>query len=81
MYGSGNWTLQKKHLDKLTDVELDFWRRYARKSRLEKIRNIEIRRIMEVESIVDLMERRRLKWYGYARRMEDTRIPRMVGRI
>ena len=36
LYRSETWTLQKKHLDKLTAVEMNFWRRSARKSRLKE---------------------------------------------
>ena len=47
---------EETFIDKLTAVQMDFWRRSARKSRLKKFRNSEIR-IMEVEeSTVNLME-------------------------
>ena len=44
-------------------VEMDFWRRAARKPRIERIRNTEIRRMMHAErTIMDEIEHRRLKY-------------------
>jgi len=58
---------------------MDFWRRSAGKSRLEKIANDKIREIMKLETtIVEDIQRRQLIWYGHVERMEDTRIPKQV---
>jgi len=71
--------MNQQHANRLTAVETDFWRRAARKSRIERIRNTEIRRMMHAErTIMDEIEHRRLKWYGHVRRMKDGRIPKAV---
>ena len=58
---------------------MDFRRRAARKSRIERIRNTEIRSTMHAErAIMDEIEHRRLKWYGHLRRMKDERISKVV---
>jgi hypothetical protein len=51
---------------------MDFWRRSARKSRKEKVRNGTIRDIMEVEkNILEVTEEKQLRWFGHVKRMPD----------
>jgi hypothetical protein len=40
---------------------MDFWRRFARKSRKEKVRNGAIRAIMNT---LEVTEEKRLRWFG-----------------
>jgi hypothetical protein len=47
LYGAETWTLNAQQANKLLATETDFWRRSARKSRKEKVRNVTIREIME----------------------------------
>jgi hypothetical protein len=55
---------------------MDFWRRSARKSRKEKFRNGTIREIMEVgKNILEVTEEKRLRWFGYVKRMPGNRLP------
>jgi hypothetical protein len=55
---------------------MDFWRRSARKSRKEKVRNGTIREIMEVKkNILEVIEEKRLRWFGHVRRMPGNRLP------
>jgi hypothetical protein len=48
LYGSETLTLNTQQANKLLATEMDFWRRSARKSRKDKVRNVTIREIMEV---------------------------------
>ncbi|CAG9839790.1 unnamed protein product [Diabrotica balteata] len=58
---------------------MDFWRRSARKSRLDRIQNDHIRNIMGVKStIIDEIQRRQLIWYGHVERMDDDRLPNQI---
>jgi hypothetical protein len=55
---------------------MDFWRRSARKSRKEKVRNVTIREIMEVgKNILEVTEEKLLRWFGYVKRMPGNRLP------
>lgn len=79
LYGAEMWTMNRKHMNKLNVLEMDFWRRSARVSRRDKVRNAEIRRRMKVEEdINNTIERKRLQWYGHVRRMEEGRIPKCI---
>jgi hypothetical protein len=56
-------------------------RRSARKSRLEKIKNEHIKEIMRVKEkpgIIDIIERKRLQWYGHVKRMQEDRLPKLI---
>jgi hypothetical protein len=55
---------------------MDFWRRSARKSRKEKVRNVTIREIKEVrKNILEVTEEKRLRRFGHAKRMPGNRLP------
>ena len=60
---------------------MDVLRRSARKSRIERIKNEHIREIMgvtEKPDIVDIIERKRLQWYGHAKRMQEERLLKLI---
>jgi hypothetical protein len=55
---------------------MDFWRRSAKKSRKEKVRNVTIREIMELgKNILEVIEEKRLRWFGHVKRMPGNRLP------
>jgi hypothetical protein len=55
---------------------MDFWRRSARKSKKEKVRNFTIREITEVgKNILEVTEEKRLRWFGHVKRMPGNRLP------
>lgn len=79
LYGAETWTIDHKHKGKLLATEMDFWRRSSRKSRKDRVRNSTIRDIMEVrKDIVEVIEEKRLSWFGHVKRMEDSRIPKRI---
>ena len=53
----------------------------ARKSRMERIKNEHIKKIMGVKGnpdIIDIIEKKRLHWYGHVKRMPEERIPKLT---
>ena len=60
---------------------LNMLRRSARKSRLERIKNEYIKETMGVKEkteIIDIIEKKRLQWYGHVQRMPEERIPKLI---
>jgi len=58
---------------------MDFWRRSARISRKDKIRNNIIKHKMNVtRSLLDDIKTKQLQWYGHVQRMEEGRLPKEV---
>jgi hypothetical protein len=56
-------------------------RRSARKSRLEKIKNVNIKKLMGVKGkpdTIDIIEKKRPQWYGHVKRMAEERIPKLI---
>jgi hypothetical protein len=76
LYGAETWTLHIQQANKLLATEMDFWRRSARKSGKENVRNVTIREIMEVgKNILEVIEEKRLRWFGHVKRMPGNRLP------
>ena len=60
-------------------MEMDFLRRSARCSRLEKTRNNVIREKMNIKnSVLDYIKYKQLNWYGHVQRMEQESLPRGI---
>ena len=68
MYGAEVWQIPTREINKILSTEMDVLSRSARKSRMEIIKNEHINEIMGVKEkpdIVDIIERKRLQWYGH----------------
>jgi hypothetical protein len=75
LYGAETWTLNTQQANKLQATEMNFWRKSARKSRKEKVRNGTNRAIMEVgKNILEVIEKQ-LRWFGHIKRMPGNRLP------
>ena len=71
--------LKAKTVSKLNSTEMEFWRRSARISRKDKIRDIVIKQKLNVtRSLLDDIKTKQLKWYGHVQRMEEGRLPKKV---
>jgi hypothetical protein len=57
-----------KKINKILSTETDVLRKSARKSKIERIKNEHIKKIMGVKEkpdIIDIIERKRLQWYDH----------------
>jgi hypothetical protein len=73
------WCLKAKTVAKLNSTEMDFWRRSARISTKDKIRNTIIKQKMNVaRSLLDDIKTKQLQWCGHVQRMEEGRLPKEV---
>ena len=62
--------LSKLQKQKLMSIEMDFLRRSARCSKLEKNRNNVVREKMDIKNFVlDYIRYKQLNWYRHMRRM------------
>lgn len=78
-YNSEVWVVNAKYKQKLLAVEMDYLRRSAGISKLQRIRNHEIRRRMGAEeNVIDRIEKRKLKWFGHLMRMQQQRWPKRL---
>jgi hypothetical protein len=59
MYGAEVWQIPIREINKILFTEMDVLRRSARKSRLEKIKNKNIKEIMGVKGKPDIIDTRK----------------------
>ena len=80
VYGAEVWQIPTREINKIVSTEMDVLRS-VRKSRMERIKNEQIKEIMGVKEkpdIIDSIERKRLQWYGHVKRMPEERIPKLI---
>ena len=68
-------------MNKILSTEMDVLGRSARKSRRERIKKERIKEIMGVkrkQDIMDIIEKKRLQWYGHIKRKPKDRIPKLI---
>ncbi|XP_030748221.1 uncharacterized protein LOC115876551 [Sitophilus oryzae] len=71
--------LKEKKLKLPEATEMDFWRRAAGKSILDRVRNERIQNVMGVKHrISEDIKINQLRWYGHVQRMEENRIPKKI---
>lgn len=79
VYSSEVWPLKVRTEKMLEATEMDYWRRAAGKSRMERVTNERIREIMNVEhTIVEDIRDKQLVWFGHVQRMTDLRMPKKI---
>ena len=76
LYGSECWTLRKADEDKLLMMEMGWLRVILGVSRLQRLRNEEVRKMIGLKStVVERIQERRLRWFGHVSRMDINRLP------
>ena len=64
-YGSECWAVEKKDQNKLNSAKMWMLRWARGKTRLDDIRNEDIRKEADVEPVESFLENKRLKWSGH----------------
>lgn len=76
-YGAECWQMTKNDRKVIDTVEMDFLRRACQVSKIEHIRNEDIRRrTKRIYTSIDRIETRQLIWYGHVQRMNEERWPK-----
>ena len=71
-YGSECWVVKKKYESKLNSMRMLRWARG--KTRLDHIRNVDIRKEAKVKPVETFLENNRLKWFGHCLMREHNHI-------
>ena len=70
------WTMRKQDEKRIRTAEMSRIRRIAEVSRLQKIRNDDIRQALGSQTTrLDKVVQQRLRWFGHVERMPVDRIP------
>ena len=73
-YGSECWAVKKKDESKLNSAEMRMLRWAKGKTRLDHIRNEDIRNEVHVKPVETFLENKILKWFGHCLRREPNHI-------
>jgi hypothetical protein len=81
-YAAESWATGSKNENRITAAEMTFLKSLG-KTRRDRCRNATFREQLKQESLIDGIERRKLRWYGHLVRMAKDRKPRQIleGRI
>ena len=72
LYQSENWTLTSKERQMLTTTEMRYLRKAAGKTRMDKIRNEEIRRRLNMQPAEQTTNKNKIRWWSHIKRMAPT---------
>lgn len=77
-YGSETWVLNKKLESKVQSIEMKYLRTVKGITRLDRVRNVDVRNELQVKPILEHVEQRQLSWWGHLLRTEESRLARKV---
>ena len=72
------WALQARHKRKIQATQMGFLRWIEGVSRLDRIRNVDIRSRLGQEGVAEMMMRPQLEWKRRVEEMSDCRVTKMV---
>lgn len=78
LYGAETWTMTEREWSRMQAGEMRFLRAIKGKTRRDRIRNEDIRRELNMESIRGKIENMRIRWFGHMKRMGEDRLPRKM---
>ena len=78
LYGCETWTVQKRHESRLQACEMMCLRRIEGVSRLDRMRNEDIRQSLGQVAVVDMMKDRQMRWKEKLERMDGSRLVKQV---
>ena len=76
MYGSKVWSLTSRTKSKLQAAEMRVLKLIRGVTRLDRLRNTRVQEDLQVEPLLDSIEKGKLRWYGHVMRMEEQKIPK-----
>ena len=78
LYGAECWTVRKKEKQILEKTERKMLRRIKAVTLRDKVKSVDIRKQLGVNSIQEKVREMRLRWYGHMQRMEENNKVRAV---
>jgi hypothetical protein len=76
LYGSETWVTTKRDMNRLEAAEMRFLRSVTGYTRLDKIRNEDIRQELKISGIQDVRLKYKRNWLNHLDRMDNTRLPK-----
>ncbi|KAJ8937082.1 hypothetical protein NQ318_017671 [Aromia moschata] len=77
-YGCESWVLNKKEKVRIGAMEMKYLRKVKGVNRLQRHRNEDIRRELEIQPITEYIEKRQLEWWGHLMRLPNNTPTRKI---
>jgi hypothetical protein len=78
IYGSEAWAIKKKDITRIQSEEMKFLRSVKGCTRMDNIRNEEIRTELEMYAIQNKITEYRIRWSAHLQRMDNSRLPKQA---
>ncbi|CAF3293547.1 unnamed protein product [Rotaria sp. Silwood2] len=78
IYGHEHWVLTEKLRSRIQAAEMRFLRRTSGLTLRNKIRSTDIRESLQIEPLLQYIERSQLRWLGHIIRMQHNRLPYQI---
>jgi hypothetical protein len=78
MYGREAWTIKKKDISRIQSAEMKFLRSVKGCTRIDHIRNGEIKTELEMYAIQDKITEYRIRWSAHPHRMDNSILPKQA---
>ena len=77
-YGCETWSVQRRHESKIQACEMMFLRRVEGVTRLDKVRNEDVRRSLGQEAVMDIVKKKQRRWKA---KMEEMNADQLVKQV
>lgn len=77
-YGCESWVMSRRIKARVAASEMKFLRRVKGVSLRDRIRSKQIREELEIEDIMEFIEKRQLSWWGHLQRMKNDRMVKQI---
>ena len=77
-YGAEGWVMRSEDENRIKTTEMRMLRMMCEKTLKDKVRNENIRKIVQVENMREYLRSQRLRWYGHVERMSQDKAPAMT---
>ena len=78
LYGCETWTIEKRQERKLQALEMMCLRRVEGVSRMDRVRNKEVRKALGQEAMMDMVKEKQRKWKAKLEKMSEERLVKKV---
>ena len=78
LYGSETWTVMKRHESRLGATEMAYLRRVEGVTRMDQVRNADVREAVGQEEVMEKVKRKQRAWKEKLEQMEDSRLVKKV---
>ena len=78
LYGCATWALQKRHEGKLQALEMRYLRRVEGETRVDRVRNEDVRQALRQAAVLDVVKAKQTAWNEKLEQMDDDRLVKRV---